>query len=50
MSGLRLPQWCCGGFICSRTWSCVRCSYDTSETTRPEWQKNVLEACCEILI
>jgi len=46
MSDLRLPQWWCGEFVCSRTWICVGCSFETSETTRPEWQKNVLEAWC----
>jgi len=46
MLGLILQQWCCGGFVCSRTWNCVGCSFEMSETTRPECQKNVLEASC----
>jgi len=49
MPGLRLPQWCCGRWRCSETWSCVGCSFETSETTRPEWQKNVLKAWCEMV-
>jgi len=28
MSGLMLPQWCCGELRCSGTWNCVDCSFE----------------------